>query len=138
MVDSKLKFQAGNAFWSAPEVVKGEPYDLSADIFSLGIVFVELLTNADPSDFDQVPRVNNMSVDFEPVKKRVLPMCAASEDWIELTGRCLQLSPSLRPTATDAVRVLASLKDIAIHGKGPRKHKSSIEFNSDMTDLHTS
>jgi len=38
----------GTPFWMAPEIVKGEPYDHRADIWSLGVTIMEMITGGIP------------------------------------------------------------------------------------------
>lgn len=42
-------FCAGTAEFMSPEVLMSEDYGLSSDIFSLGMIFVEMLTGKEPS-----------------------------------------------------------------------------------------
>ena len=45
----------GTAYWGAPELLSGRPYDEKADVFSFGIVLCEIMSrkSADPDD---IPR----------------------------------------------------------------------------------
>ena len=43
MKTSGLSTKAGTLFYASPEVLEEENYDFSADIWSLGIIFLELL-----------------------------------------------------------------------------------------------
>ena len=45
----------GTAYWGAPELLCGRPYDEKADVFSFGIVLCEIMSrkSADPDD---IPR----------------------------------------------------------------------------------
>lgn len=117
--------QAGNAFWSAPEVIQGRHYDLSADIFSLGIVLVELLTHFDPSDLDQVPRKKDMGVDVDSV---VFPADSPA-DLIPLIRSCLSVIPTERPTSASVVNKLSEVKDL-LHSQLRDKSHTPIERHS--------
>lgn len=117
-----MKFQAGNAFWAAPEVVKGEKYDLSADIFSLGIVFIELLTRADPSDFEAIPRKKDMSVDLEVVSKKIPQN---TQKWLDLASHCLSLKTTERPTAPKVVAIIHDIKSSIV--RGSHSHHGNAE-----------
>ena len=44
----KLKERVGSMFYSAPEVLKGEAYDSKCDVYSIGVVFYELLFSRCP------------------------------------------------------------------------------------------
>lgn len=43
------EFCAGTAEFMSPEVLLSEEYGLASDIFSLGMIFVEMLTGKEPS-----------------------------------------------------------------------------------------
>uniref|UniRef100_A0ABM5F5N3 Dual specificity testis-specific protein kinase 1-like isoform X2 n=1 Tax=Pogona vitticeps TaxID=103695 RepID=A0ABM5F5N3_9SAUR len=45
----------GSAFWMAPEMLRGEPYDRKVDVFSFGIVLCEILGRI-PADPEVLPR----------------------------------------------------------------------------------
>ncbi|CAM9908975.1 unnamed protein product, partial [Laminaria digitata] len=45
----KQDFCAGTAEFMSPEVLLSEDYGLASDVFSLGIIFVEMLTGREPS-----------------------------------------------------------------------------------------
>ncbi|TSV94883.1 Dual specificity testis-specific protein kinase 1 [Bagarius yarrelli] len=52
--DRKLSL-VGSAFWMAPEMLRGEPYDRKVDVFSFGIVLCEILARI-PADPEILPR----------------------------------------------------------------------------------
>ena len=43
-----MQSTVGSSFSMAPEVVKGDKYDIQADIWSLGVIFYEMITNMLP------------------------------------------------------------------------------------------
>lgn len=45
----------GSAFWMAPEMLRGEPYDRKVDVFSFGIMLCEILGRI-PADPEILPR----------------------------------------------------------------------------------
>ncbi|KAL4593293.1 hypothetical protein GN956_G26833 [Arapaima gigas] len=53
----------GSPFWMAPEVLRNEPYNEKADIFSYGIILCEIIARiqADP---DYLPRTENFGLDY--------------------------------------------------------------------------
>ncbi|XP_014835501.1 PREDICTED: dual specificity testis-specific protein kinase 2-like [Poecilia mexicana] len=50
----------GSAFWMAPEMLRGEPYDRKVDVFSFGIVLCEILARI-PADPEILPRTQVQS-----------------------------------------------------------------------------
>ncbi|KAI3460612.1 hypothetical protein Pfo_017275 [Paulownia fortunei] len=85
----------GTAFWMAPEVVRSQGYGLAADIWSLGLTVLEMLTRRFPySDLEW------MSALFRIGKgERPLIPDSLSSDARDFMHKCLQVDPSLRPTA---------------------------------------
>lgn len=47
----------GSPIYMAPEILKGEPYTLSADIWSLGVCFFEMLFGRCPFEETTIPRL---------------------------------------------------------------------------------
>jgi serine/threonine protein kinase len=81
----------------APEVVRGNPYGYSADIWSLGCTVLEMLTQRIP-----YPDDNWVSVFYQigrgqlpPVPGSISPV---SRDFIH---KCLQVNPDDRPSADE-------------------------------------
>ena len=52
----------GTAYWMAPEVLQGKPYNETADVFSYGITLCEVISrlSADPEDIPRT-KVNRFS-----------------------------------------------------------------------------
>lgn len=49
----------GTPYWMAPEVLHGNQYDESADVYSFGIVLCEIVSRKD-ADPDEIPRNPNV------------------------------------------------------------------------------
>ena len=45
----------GTPFWVAPEIINGEPYSSSCDVYSFGIILWELYTRRIPYDDREEP-----------------------------------------------------------------------------------
>ncbi|XP_075041461.1 dual specificity testis-specific protein kinase 1-like [Mixophyes fleayi] len=96
----------GSAFWMAPEMLRGEPYDRKVDVFSFGIVLCEILGRI-PADPEILPRTRDYGLDavgFQALvrdcPKRVL----------ELASSCCRLEAFKRPSFSE---VLDELEDTA-------------------------
>jgi len=91
------KSVVGTPYWMAPEVTKGQSYDVSCDIWSLGVMSLELAEGV-------VPRL-----DLEPIRALFViaheppPSFKQPEKWSEefksFVDNCLQKEANKRPTA---------------------------------------
>jgi serine/threonine protein kinase len=74
----------GTPYYMSPEQGHGEPVDLRGDIYSLGVIFFEMLTGSKPYDGDTamavivkhrqapVPRLPTSLREFQPLIQRML------------------------------------------------------------------
>ncbi|EFA81288.1 LISK family protein kinase [Heterostelium album PN500] len=113
-VDLSAKSQmtiCGTDDWMAPEVLLGESYDKSCDVFSFGIVLIELVTR-----LRLTPRIRNenLGIDQPYVKSRAKEGCP--NEILELIFMCCREKPQLRPTFEKIeqalIYLLENLKDI--------------------------
>ncbi|PWN33286.1 kinase-like protein, partial [Meira miltonrushii] len=96
-LNEKRSSVVGTAYWMAPEVIKAEPYDQKADIWSLGAVLYELAEGIPPRVEFPALRAITLTVQLglpalqDPQKySRALKECLA---W------CSELQPENRPSA---------------------------------------
>uniref|UniRef100_A0A665USZ5 dual-specificity kinase n=1 Tax=Echeneis naucrates TaxID=173247 RepID=A0A665USZ5_ECHNA len=100
----------GSPFWMAPEVLRDEPYNEKADVFSYGIILCEIIARiqADP---DFLPRTENFGLDYHMFQHMVGD---CPPDFLQLAFNCCNMDPKLRPSFPDIVRhleeILARLK----------------------------
>ncbi|XP_071774651.1 dual specificity testis-specific protein kinase 2 [Centroberyx gerrardi] len=100
----------GSPFWMAPEVLRDEPYNEKADVFSYGIILCEIIARiqADP---DFLPRTENFGLDYHAFQHMVGD---CPPDFLQLAFNCCNMDPKLRPSFPDIVRrleeILARLK----------------------------
>ena len=106
--------QPGTFSHHAPEVLRGE-CDLSADLFSFGIVICEALTGREAQDIIDETRTAQFGI-HEPGLKAFLDPAAhpaACFDLADLAIACCHLHPASRPTVTDCLsRLEAILADL--------------------------
>eukprot|EP00004_Rigifila_ramosa_P013205 TRINITY_DN2912_c0_g1_i1.p1 TRINITY_DN2912_c0_g1~~TRINITY_DN2912_c0_g1_i1.p1 ORF type:complete len:429 (-),score=118.27 TRINITY_DN2912_c0_g1_i1:238-1497(-) len=100
----------GTDEWMAPEVILGMDYDEKADVFSLGIVYFEVMTRKRPSDkvLARTPQ-RLFELDFEELKRHV-PADSPAE-LTQIIIDCCQYEPHNRPHAKDLVPRLKSCLD---------------------------
>ncbi|CAM9194225.1 unnamed protein product, partial [Hapterophycus canaliculatus] len=120
----KQDFCAGTAEFMSPEVLLSEEYGLPSDVFSLGMIFVEMLTGQEPSpSFPERPPQTFFVVSEEEIEEQLLPDYPQSFSLLQ--SQCLFAEPAERPTAEDAFNWLQDLvnetgeDNIALPQSGP-------------------
>lgn len=98
---------AGTPAYMSPEQVLGKPVDARSDIFSLGVVFYELLTGRKPFSADSTAKLFSKIVEEEPASPRQIdPSVPASIN--EIVLKSLAKEPGQRfQTADHFLRTLA-------------------------------
>ncbi|KAJ8379676.1 hypothetical protein SKAU_G00004540 [Synaphobranchus kaupii] len=96
----------GSAFWMAPEMLRGEPYDRKVDVFSFGIVLCEILgrITADP---EILPRTQDYGLDVTAFGDMVT---GCPPRVLELAAGCCLMDAFRRPSFAE---LLDELEDIA-------------------------
>ncbi|XP_061119583.1 dual specificity testis-specific protein kinase 2 [Conger conger] len=96
----------GSAFWMAPEMLRGEPYDRKVDVFSFGIVLCEILgqITADP---EILPRTQDYGLDVAAFEEMVT---GCPQRVMELAASCCLMESFRRPSFSE---LLDELEDIA-------------------------
>uniref|UniRef100_A0A3B5MX01 Protein kinase domain-containing protein n=1 Tax=Xiphophorus couchianus TaxID=32473 RepID=A0A3B5MX01_9TELE len=101
----------------APEVLRDEPYNEKADVFSYGIILCEVIARiqADP---DFLPRTENFGLDYHTFQHMVGD---CPPDFLQLAFNCCNMDPKLRPSFADIVRqleeILARLKVVEMENE---------------------
>uniref|UniRef100_A0A8D0D8M4 dual-specificity kinase n=1 Tax=Sander lucioperca TaxID=283035 RepID=A0A8D0D8M4_SANLU len=79
----------GSPFWMAPEVLRDEPYNEKADVFSYGIVLCEIIARVQ-ADPDFLPRTENFGLDYHTFQHMVGD---CPPDFLQLAFNCCNVSP---------------------------------------------
>jgi len=93
----------------APEVLDGKPYTLASNIYSFGIIMVEMSTGKPP--YGSVPHDERLALaicnGLRPRVAKGTPQC-----YIDLVNQCLDANPEKRPSAYKLWEIVDSwLKD---------------------------
>uniref|UniRef100_A0A8V1AIY0 Protein kinase domain-containing protein n=1 Tax=Gallus gallus TaxID=9031 RepID=A0A8V1AIY0_CHICK len=96
----------GSAFWMAPEMLRGEPYDRKVDVFSFGIVLCEILGRI-PADPEVLPRTQDYGLDVAAFCRMV---SGCPRQVLDLAACCCRVEAFKRPYFSD---ILDELEDIS-------------------------
>eukprot|EP01098_Paradermamoeba_levis_P007084 TRINITY_DN2944_c0_g1_i1.p1 TRINITY_DN2944_c0_g1~~TRINITY_DN2944_c0_g1_i1.p1 ORF type:complete len:429 (+),score=111.04 TRINITY_DN2944_c0_g1_i1:145-1431(+) len=131
----------GTLWWRAPEVSTGK-YDLKADVFSFGIVLLELITNETGDSI----RISMTESKKDPVTKEyvfnVVPQLVREEfvkqvewcpvEFLDLALRCCDPSPDTRPSMAECAEILTQLdeqvRNVVQVSKKKIEHPIGIQF----------
>ncbi|ORY98025.1 kinase-like domain-containing protein [Syncephalastrum racemosum] len=87
----------GTPYWMAPEVIKGQEYDAKVDIWSLGVLMVEMMQGEPP--YVEYPPLRALFL----IASNGLPPLPNSERWsddlLDFVKSCTQMDPADRPDA---------------------------------------
>ncbi|CAL1615275.1 unnamed protein product [Knipowitschia caucasica] len=97
----------GSAFWMAPEMLRGEPYDRKVDVFSFGIVLCEILARI-PADPEILPRTQDYGLDVSAFNDLV---SGCPQKVLELANRCCLLESFRRPAFTELLDELGEVAE---------------------------
>jgi hypothetical protein len=96
-INEKRKSMVGTPYWMAPEVIRGEYYDSSIDIWSLGIMALEC-AQGDPPHMEESPVRALFLITTSPA-----PTLKEPEKWSahfnDFISKCLNLNPAERWSA---------------------------------------
>jgi len=93
-MNPKRRTRGGTTYWMAPEAIRGQPYDTSVDIWSLGILIMEMAEGDPP--YIELPELKALLLISE---EGVPPL--KEENWSEemrmFISSCLKMNPKERP-----------------------------------------
>ncbi|KAH9079741.1 hypothetical protein Ae201684P_009615 [Aphanomyces euteiches] len=123
-IQATMTMGVGTFRWMAPEVVQDQEYNVSADIYSFGMVLSEFDTHRIPYENLKNP-ANGMPIADSAIMVKVVggtikpaftPDCPP---WVlELAMQCLAYNPADRPTALQvASTIRLKLKELSISGE---------------------
>lgn len=128
--NDKRKTVVGTPYWMAPEVIQGAQYDTKADIWSTGVMCIEMIDGLPPY-MDQAP----LRALFLIVSKGLPPprnVAFMSEDFKDFVNQCTIVDPDQRPNATKLLKhpFLTKKAQRGISGL-PALVKKSVEADLD-------
>lgn len=108
----------GTPEWTAPEVLKGEPFNERADVYSYGVILWEIATRARPFH-GMMPHQVMAAVGFnnQQLPREPLATAGAAPALVELMYECMALRWQDRPTFE---AIIARLDPIAAEHRQQR------------------
>ena len=88
----------GTPYWMAPEVIRGQSYDTKVDIWSMGIVTMEMV-EGDPPYMDLPPLRALFLITTDGAPPLRNPQLL-SDDFKDFLGHALDMDPETRPSAS--------------------------------------
>jgi len=86
----------GTPHWMSPEIVARKPYGLKTDIWSLGVLMIEMLDGEPPNFSDsQIVAMEKIKISPPPSPKKTEISCTV----LSFLSSCLKLEPELRSSA---------------------------------------
>jgi hypothetical protein len=86
---------AGSPYYMSPEQVRKEPGDRRTDVFSLGVVLYELLTDVKPFDGDSLKSITQAVLNYEPPMASKVDK-AVPKALAEIAARAMAKDPDQR------------------------------------------
>jgi len=119
--------QTGTPYYASPEVWKDKPYDSRSDIWSLGCVLYEMTTLKPPFTAKDMKSlyVKVVRGNYPSIHNRY------SSDLGDTIARCLQTSPTKRPTAEK----LINSRELNNHTDDVKTNKDTVGPESPKTNL---
>ena len=107
----------------APEVLRGQPYNLASDIYSFSIIMWEFISGVPP--FDNEAHDFQLSLDICKGKRpeiiKNIPQC-----YINLMKKCWDMDPLKRPTASEIKKIIENWKKNIINKDFEKELKNDI------------
>lgn len=117
----------GTPNYMAPEQIQGKEVDHRADIFSLGVVFYEMLTRRKPFQGENLTVVTHKIV-FEPFTPPEQIVTDLSPALSEVLKRCLEKDPNRRfSRASEVARALRRTLEARSESRDPDESPSTQE-----------
>ncbi|EIW73130.1 hypothetical protein TREMEDRAFT_22557, partial [Tremella mesenterica DSM 1558] len=98
----------GTDGYMSPEIINGQQFDLPTDVFSLGIIFIEIMCRRLVDSKNFVRQAPSWTPDPEEVRRRVSPNCPPA--FTELALNCCAEEPLDRPIMSEVLERLRTIE----------------------------
>ncbi|RGB41437.1 kinase-like domain-containing protein [Rhizophagus diaphanus] len=114
----------------APEILNGKPYSFKSDIYSFGIIMIEVSTGKPPHG--NIPHDENLAIaicdGLRPTVAKGTPKC-----YIDLVNRCLSANPDERPSSKEILKVIRNWRFHSDHEKVLHSKRKSVCKDVEMS-----
>lgn len=95
----------GTAGYLAPEALRGEPLDLRVDVYSIGVLFYQLLSGELPFEADTTEAIFYKTLNEKPIdlRQRLQSGHDVPDGLITLIEQCLEKDPNARPEDSNLI-----------------------------------
>lgn len=121
----------GTPAYMSPEQVHNRPVDIRSDIYSLGVVFYQMLTGTQPYDMENMSELDlRNAIANEPLKRMKETYPYVSDNMQKVVDHATDKDPERRyASCREIQRDLKKIAFMAAHGgKPPRRKKKSSGF----------
>lgn len=124
-----------NPIWCAPEIIKGEEYTEKADIFSMGILMVELASRIIPYSDYEISNTKFLSVFEDAIISGLRPSIPETtpENYAKLIQICWSDDPDQRPSAEslyESIEQMFKEANLLLSMKNKKSSSTSANTNS--------
>ncbi|CAE6421905.1 unnamed protein product [Rhizoctonia solani] len=115
----------GTDSYMSPEILKGEEFDLPTDVFSMGVIFCEVITRKLADDYVFKRSAPDWGMDPDEVRARVSPGCPP--ELVSLALDMCALDPHVRPAMREVLSRLRTI-ELGVLEKAGDAHVGSVKF----------
>ncbi|CAE6451382.1 unnamed protein product [Rhizoctonia solani] len=115
----------GTDSYMSPEILKGDEFDLPTDVFSMGVIFCEVIARKLADDYAFKRSAPDWGMDADEVKSRASPGCPP--DLITLALDMCAVDPRVRPDMREVLSRLRSI-ELGVLEKAGDAHVGSVKF----------
>eukprot|EP01103_Thecamoeba_quadrilineata_P012296 TRINITY_DN3135_c0_g1_i1.p1 TRINITY_DN3135_c0_g1~~TRINITY_DN3135_c0_g1_i1.p1 ORF type:complete len:955 (+),score=231.07 TRINITY_DN3135_c0_g1_i1:50-2914(+) len=98
----KRRTVVGTPYWMAPEVIKGEPYDMKVDVWSLGVMALEMLDGEPP--YIEVPPLRALFLIVSKGRPEYKNVAMMSDTFQDFVNKCTTTEVDKRPSTFDIIK----------------------------------
>ncbi|KDN46754.1 hypothetical protein RSAG8_04134, partial [Rhizoctonia solani AG-8 WAC10335] len=115
----------GTDSYMSPEILKGDEFDLPTDVFSMGVIFCEVIARKLADDYVFKRSAPDWGMDAEEVRSRASPGCPS--ELIALALDMCAVDPHARPAMREVLSRLRTI-ELEVLEKAGDAHVGSVKF----------